>query len=202
MTSSWSEEFRRATQAAFDAYLSGFGFNLEKVDDKMFILKSRFCKLTIVLDRAYVGIDIQPLPGDSDVEYKEYGMAYVLGLLYPDLDFREKWLRFPKEVRGEVNRLFGLLICHFKPILEGDFSLWEEVESRRRSRQQTSKTTVETREERLARQRAEGPGEYLRGNYVTVHTIYNAILDEGEPLTDEEQKMLDKATRWLAGRND
>jgi hypothetical protein len=193
-------EFGKAVPLLVARNLSICGFALRKDNSRIFIAESQFCRLTIILEWVTIVVMVKPLSNDIGVDYKEVELIGVLKALAPETEFQMIWMEGPEKIEGEIDRQLRLLIKYCKPILEGDFAQWPDVEAfiEKGKSIRPPERPNETRQEWMTRLREEAQEAYQRGDYIAASSKYFTIVAHGEMLTDEEQKMYDDARNWEA----
>lgn len=124
---------------AFNYLLTDFSFSLTEKSSDSVKFTSKHCYVVVYLERSVVELEVGALMDIPELKAgmsKEFSLQEILNFLVPQMNFKyfiPNTIQDPPEIERELTRLSNLFLKYCRPIIEGNLSIWPELNKYRRA---------------------------------------------------------------------
>ena len=167
--------FHERVPRTFGFLVERHGFAISRVDDYVFIGRSRHCDVTVELDWGSIVVSIRPNATGRPVR-----LSFIVGAMDPSILFLPRYPWGPDDASDEIDRQASLLSNFCSDILDGDYSKWASLEAHQQQtldqwRRESERLVKEARG-KLVRRRAESAWTDRR--FSEAAQLYASIREE------------------------
>lgn len=170
------------------------GFHVRSQDENEFVLESSRCRIVVSLGNGHVpdvGVTLAPGRDVRGFPRTAFGLGVVLDHFDdPRVAFAGRPVLSIEQLDEELRRAIHLLVEYCRPMLDGNFSIWPNLQRQSDEALKLFKKGGEARKIWTARQTAFVA--FGQGNFKDAVVLYGSIQDH---LTPREKKKLEYARK-------